>query len=326
MRERGEEILLRAIGGRELFGAPPEVVFQPLALGDVAHDQREALQLALAAAPHRRDDDVRVERRPAAPHAQALAGEPAALFGAAEVLGGNVEIALGRRVEAGEAAADDLVGGVAEQPFGAGIPAGDLALRRQHADGVVLHAVEQQAQPVLGLAQLVGVRLELGVQRDDAAVGFLELGLEIAERARQLRVLLVQIVACGVLDVAARLGGLARRRDGAEAIGGARRKQRPQADRQLRELLGDLDLVDHRCATASTASETREWSGASAGRIVQHQPEDDLQRRPVRQAHFRLHAVLVGQEPGRSRRSPPAGCESSGDVGRTPRRPRACGG
>ena len=72
-------------------------------------------------------DDVRVERRPAAAHAQTLAVEAAALLGAAEVLGGNVEIALGGRIEAGEAAADDLVGGVAEQPFGAGVPAGDLA-------------------------------------------------------------------------------------------------------------------------------------------------------------------------------------------------------
>ena len=49
--ERGEEVLLRAVGGGELLGAPPEVVFQPLALGDVADDQRKALQLPLAAAP-----------------------------------------------------------------------------------------------------------------------------------------------------------------------------------------------------------------------------------------------------------------------------------
>ncbi len=70
--------------------------------------------------------DVRVEGYPAAPHAYALAGESTTLFSLAEMLGGNVEIALGSRVEAAEAAADDLVGGVAEQPFGAGIPAGHL--------------------------------------------------------------------------------------------------------------------------------------------------------------------------------------------------------
>ena len=98
--QRGEEILFRAIGGRELLGAPPEIVFEPLALGDVANDQRKTLERPLAAAPHRCDDDVRVERRPAAPHAETLAGEPAALLGGAEMLGGNVEIALGGLVEA----------------------------------------------------------------------------------------------------------------------------------------------------------------------------------------------------------------------------------
>ena len=67
--ERGEEVLLRAIGGRELLGAPPEIVFQPLALGDVANDQRKTLKRTLAAAPDGSDDDVRVERRPAPPHA-----------------------------------------------------------------------------------------------------------------------------------------------------------------------------------------------------------------------------------------------------------------
>ena len=71
----------------KLFGAPPEIVFEPLALGDVANDQRKTLERPLPAAPHRCDDDVRVERRPAAPHAQTLAGEPATLPGGAEMLG-----------------------------------------------------------------------------------------------------------------------------------------------------------------------------------------------------------------------------------------------
>ncbi len=145
--------------------------------------------------------------------------------------GGNVEFALGSQVEAGEAAADDLVGGVAEQPFGAGIPAGDLPLRREHADGVVLHAVEQEAQTVLGLAQLVGVRFELGVQRDDAAVRFLELGLEVAERAHQLRVFLVQLVACGLLDVAA-----PRRRPRAPPRRHGSDRQRPSGNSARRQI------------------------------------------------------------------------------------------
>ena len=170
-------------------------------------------------------------------------------------------------------------------------------MRREHADGVVLHAVEQEAQAVLGLAQLVGVRFELGVQRDDAAVGFLQLGLEIAERARQLRCFSCNSSPAGSSSVAARVGGLVRRREGTEAIGGARREQRPQTDRQLRELLGDLNLVHHRAQRVDGIGDAR-VERRQRGRIVKHQAKDDLQRRPVRQAHFGLKAALVGQEPG----------------------------
>ena len=107
----------------------------------------------------------------------------------------------------------------------------------------------------------------------------------------------MQLVACGLLEVAARVGGLARRRDGTEAIGGARREQRPQTDRQLRELLDDLNLVHHRAQRVDGIGDAR-VDRRQRGRIVQHQAKDDLQRRPVRQAHFRLKAALVGQEPG----------------------------
>ena len=61
VRQRREEVLFRAIGGRELFGAPPEIVFEPLALGDVANDEREAVQVRRGRA-HRREDQVRVEQ------------------------------------------------------------------------------------------------------------------------------------------------------------------------------------------------------------------------------------------------------------------------
>ena len=108
-------------------------------------------------------------------------------------------------IEAREAAADDLVGGVAEQPFGAGVPAGDLPLAAQHADGVVLHAVEQQTQSILGLTQLVGVDLELGVERHDAAIGFLQLLLELTERARQLCVPVAELVVRDIFRDAAQL-------------------------------------------------------------------------------------------------------------------------
>ena len=43
VRQRREEVFLRAVGGRQILGAPPQVLLEPLALGDVAHHQRETL-------------------------------------------------------------------------------------------------------------------------------------------------------------------------------------------------------------------------------------------------------------------------------------------
>ena len=99
---------------------------------------------------------VRVEQRAAAADARPLALDPAVVFRGREMRRGHAGGLVGDRVEAREAAADDLVRGVAEQPFRAGVPAGDLAVAAQHADRVVLHAVEEQAQAILGLAQPVG--------------------------------------------------------------------------------------------------------------------------------------------------------------------------
>ena len=79
MRQRREEVLFRAIGCRQVFGASPEIVFEPLAFGDVANDEREATQVRGRAA-HRREDQVRVEQRAAATDARALALNPPVVF------------------------------------------------------------------------------------------------------------------------------------------------------------------------------------------------------------------------------------------------------
>ena len=80
VRQRREEVLFRAIRCREVFRAPPEIVFEPLAFGDVADDQREAAQLVGRAA-HRRDDHVRVEQRRRRGDAEALALDAGRVFG-----------------------------------------------------------------------------------------------------------------------------------------------------------------------------------------------------------------------------------------------------
>ena len=71
VRKRGEEILLGAIRRIEIFGAPAQRVFEPLALGDVADDERIAAQLT-GGRPHRRQQPLRRERVAALPDAVAL--------------------------------------------------------------------------------------------------------------------------------------------------------------------------------------------------------------------------------------------------------------
>ena len=51
-------------------------------------------------------------------------------------------------------AADDLFGGVALDPFRVGAPTGDLSLRVQHEDGVVLNAVQQHPLFLLAFHKL----------------------------------------------------------------------------------------------------------------------------------------------------------------------------
>ena len=56
-----------------------------------------------------------------------------------------------RRIEGREVLADDLVGGVALDALGAGVPGRDVAVRIEHEDRVVLHALDQQAEALLAL-------------------------------------------------------------------------------------------------------------------------------------------------------------------------------
>src|SRR5471032_1156442 len=113
------------------------------------------------------DDDVGEKLRAILAHAPALR-LPAAVDGGLlqrphRLVHGLV---LGP-VEARKMQADRLIGRVALDPFGAGIPVGDVTLRREHVDGVVDDTLHQQAEAVLAVAQrVVGAFLVADVAGD----------------------------------------------------------------------------------------------------------------------------------------------------------------
>ena len=144
----GLELLRLEQGLARLFQGP--LGFQPL--GNVAGDLGEADDLAVVAAD-RVDHHMRPESRPV------LALPPALLFEAAfgggdlERLGRLARLAILFGVEPREVLADDLVGPVALDPLGAGVPAGDHPGRVQQVDRVVGDALDQQAELLLAAAQ-----------------------------------------------------------------------------------------------------------------------------------------------------------------------------
>ena len=53
--------------------------------------------------------------------------------------------------------ADDLVGAVALEALGAGVPGQDMPLRVEHEDRVVAHALDEQPEALLALQQTLRV-------------------------------------------------------------------------------------------------------------------------------------------------------------------------
>ena len=107
-------------------------------LGDVAHDLGETAQIPVRLA-QRGNDGARPKAR------AVLADPPTFLLRAAggrrnfeQMLRRASRSLLGRK-EAGEMTADDFVGSIAADPFGALVPAGDVARRIEHEDGIVAH-------------------------------------------------------------------------------------------------------------------------------------------------------------------------------------------
>ena len=150
-------MLPRALG-RFLGGA--------LALAEVARDLGEADQHAVAISCRAQHD--------VGPEARAVLSDPPGLFLEASGGGGQLQLAfrLSRadllgRIEAGEVLPDDLLRGVSLDVLGPPVPGRHPAFAIEHEDGVVLHALDHQAQPLLGLAELLLCPAALGqVARD----------------------------------------------------------------------------------------------------------------------------------------------------------------
>src|SRR5262249_36036464 len=124
-------------------------------LGQVAGDLGEAAEGA-ALVPQRRDQDV-------GPEPGAVLAQPPAFLLVLPGGGGDLQLPgrlaglhVLRRVEPGGVLADDLLGGVALDALGAGVPTGDDALGVEQENGVVLNAFDQETEAFLAQAQWVG--------------------------------------------------------------------------------------------------------------------------------------------------------------------------
>ena len=114
-------------------------------LGDVPGDLGETLELPLGVA---QGVDGHVGQEPAAVLAQALPLAPADAFGARFLQGPLRRPVrhLVRGVETGHVPAQDLLGPVALEALGAGVPADHETARIQHEDGVVLDPFQHQPE------------------------------------------------------------------------------------------------------------------------------------------------------------------------------------
>ena len=124
-------------------------------LGDVAGDLGEADQLALLVADGV-DDDVGKKLRAVLAHAPGLRLELAGGGGGRQRAVGQASGAVLVGVEHREVPADDFLGGVAFDAFGAGVPAFHDAVRIEHDQRVIDDAGHQRAQLLLAGAQPLG--------------------------------------------------------------------------------------------------------------------------------------------------------------------------
>lgn len=144
--------LLGRLGQRHVL--LPQSVLGLLPLGDVPDDHgKPDVAVAFVQSRHR------VDR----PEGGAVLPGPDSLLFVSAVSEGGVHVPLGFPAAGvlggehrGERLAQHLVGGVALDPLGPGVPAGDPALRVEHVDGVVPDALDQQPERVGGMVKQRG--------------------------------------------------------------------------------------------------------------------------------------------------------------------------
>ena len=117
-------------------------------LAQIASDLCEADQLA-GFVTDRIDDDAGPESRPVLADSPALCLEPPFVPGSLESDARNLRLPVLLGVEAREMLTHDLVGGIALESLGAGIPAAYPSFRVEHVNGIVSDALDEQAEPLL---------------------------------------------------------------------------------------------------------------------------------------------------------------------------------
>ena len=138
--------------GAQLFARVLELLFGLLQAGDVARDLGEAEQPALLV-PQGGDNNVRLETGTVLAHAPAFVLSATLQTGLLEVLFRLGPSHIQRREKPGQVRPDDFVGPIAQQPFGAAIPTGDLSGGIEHENRVVLDPLHEQTETLLTLVQ-----------------------------------------------------------------------------------------------------------------------------------------------------------------------------
>jgi hypothetical protein len=129
-----------------------QILLRHLPFGDVACDLGKADQHAIVVV-----DGVDLDQRPEAAavlaHAPAFAFEVALTRRRLQHPRRQADGAVFGRVELGKMLADDLVGRIALEPFGARIPAHDHAARVEQIDRVILDRLDQHAEAALAVVE-----------------------------------------------------------------------------------------------------------------------------------------------------------------------------
>src|SRR5947209_742055 len=149
----------------QFLGVALDLVNQLFAFGNVARDFGEPGDLP-GLIFQRRDHHARPEARPVFAHAPAFAFIMAFLTRPLQHTSRDFRAYVFRDVKGGKMAAYDLFRQITLNALRPGVPTGDVAFRIQRVDGVIGHALNQQAVALLGHAALAEVAGDLAKAND----------------------------------------------------------------------------------------------------------------------------------------------------------------